>query len=157
MKTLHELIEDVVVSGISVTVRPVAPAKGPVFTREGAIILNQWHVEGNHPDFDDDRMIAVLFHELGHVKEHAAHPMSAGERRTPKNIEESEFWALRNTLEETSKLCRDGQPSPLRTALRFIKQRKESGREAPPYQNAIDRIAGSDLWASCEAMIENVA
>jgi hypothetical protein len=109
------------------------------------VIINNWYIRGMVPDYSENRMIVVLYHELGHI----AYFKGLGGRSA--DDAESEFQAFKNSLVECRKLAQGGDKGPLRTALHFIGQRQTSGHEPAYYQTALDRIVVDSLWGESQA------
>ena len=147
---LKALIETAQAEGISINVQLLGPNGGVGFAQEDqGVTINNYYLRVDDPNFPEDRLIIVLFHELGHLKYFAEVPIDA------RNSEDSEFRAFENSLEEARRLAlKQDDGGPLSLALHYIAQRQASGQEPQCYQAAIDRIISSDLWGSCKSIVE---
>jgi len=148
---LKALIEEEQRMGASIRIQLLGPNVGVGFAQENqGVILNNYFLRVDDPNFSEDRLIVVLFHELGHMKYFAEVP------KLERIQEDSEFRAFENSILETRRLAeQQNDPGPLNLAMRCIALRQISGREPQHYQAAIDRIIASELWKDCKDCQKN--
>jgi hypothetical protein len=147
---LSRCVHEAINSGFAIKIERCGPGKNPgMASTSGNIVINNWFLRGMAPEYSEDRLIVVLYHEIGHIKHFRSLELS--ESDPLPNQAESEYWAFENSLKECLHLHMSGDSGPLRTALHFIARRQSSGTEPPFYQKALDRIVSSDLWRDCHA------
>ena len=147
---LSQLVQEAIDSAFQIEIERLGPGQNPgTASTSGKIVLNNWFLRGMAPDFSEDRLIVVLYHEIGHVKHFRSLSLSEGDPLPDQA--ESEYWAFENSLNECLGLHTGEYSGPLRTALHFIARRQSSGTEPPYYQQALNRIVDSDLWRECHA------
>lgn len=113
------------------------PAKaGP----RGNIFIDIKYLEHEQPDFDDDRLVVVLYHEIGHL--HYFMTVPVGNR----NPEENEKFAFEYSLGKTKELAENGDCKPLKVGLRFMKIRSESENLQDPHVRALKRMVSEPLY-----------
>lgn len=146
MPKLEQHIDAVNINGGNVHIDELGPdVCAGIAEAPNKIIINNWYIRGMDPEHSENRMVVVLYHELGHLA------YFAGLNGSPMNEEESEFQAFRNSLAECRNLARGGDKGPLQTALHFIARRQTFRQEPAHYQAALDRIVTDSLWAQCQA------
>ncbi|HIG26972.1 MAG TPA: hypothetical protein EYQ50_03940 [Verrucomicrobiales bacterium] len=98
------------------------------------IILNKQFIEKPEASYPDDRMVGVLYHELGHVKyRKKIDPV------TP-DMKDDEFQAFSYSLKKCYAIAQaDGDSGPLDTSTRGILNRSKNPNENPEYLKAIHR------------------
>ena len=136
--------------GINITVELLGHGKTAGIAEENrGVILNNYYLRVDVPNYPEDRLIVVLYHEIGHMRYFASC------EAIDRTCEDSEYWAFENSLLEGKRLAEtENDSGPLSTALFYIAKRKESGDEKPHYQTAIDRIVDSELWSNCKKIVE---
>ena len=113
------------------------PAKaGP----RGNIFIDIKYLEHEQPAFDDDRLVVVLYHEIGHLHYFMTVPI------TNRNPEENEKYAFEYSLNKTKELSEKGDCSPLKTGLKFMKIRSESDNLQDPHVRALKRMVNEPLY-----------
>lgn len=136
-------------NGAIINVQRLGPNYGPGFvTEDGAVILNNFYLRADVdiPEYSEDRLIVVLYHELGHVK---------FLRTVKQHRADGVHAAFEHSLIECHRLAIDKKDKgPLNTALHYIDQRRQSENEPDHYQDALDRIVDSPLWKQCKALNE---
>lgn len=114
------------------------PAKaGP----RGNIFIDIKYLETQQHDFTDDRLIVVLYHEIGHL--HYFARVEPGKR----NVQDSEQAAFEYSLLKTKELAEKGDCLPLKTGLKFMKLRSEGNNLQDPHVRALKRIVQEPLYA----------
>ncbi len=115
------------------------PAKaGP----KGNIFIDAKYLEKDVPGFDDNRLIVVLYHEIGHL--HYFMRVQAPDR----NPQDSEQAAFEYSLLKTKELAEKGDCLPLKTGVRFMKLRSEGTNLQDPHVRALKRMVQEPLYAS---------
>lgn len=132
--------------GETIVFECLGSGEGPGFAYEGkGVVMNNYFLTNPKPDYPEERLIVVLYHEIGHMKYYRSVPPDQ------RNDEDSEFWAFENSLKASKTIATDQHdPGPLRMALKYIPIRQNSGKLRPYYQAAIDRITQSFLWIECQ-------
>ncbi len=97
-------------------------------------------------NFPEDRLIIVLFHELGHAKYLNDVPLEQ------QKLVDSEYRAFENSIDEAIRIAESGDHGPLKVALHYIQNRRNSAQEPSHYQDALDRITASELWNRAEKL-----
>ena len=120
---------------------------------DGKVSLNNWHILGHDPEFTEDRLIVVLYHEIGHIDHFRSLNLglALGDPVVPEpyvDQTESELFAFQKSLQECAKIADDGDAGPLHFAVHFIRKRQASGEEDQVYQLALNRIVESIIWAT---------
>ena len=132
--------------GYDISVERLGPGHGVgSASTDGKLTLNNWFLRGLAPEFSEDRLIVVLYHEIGHIDYFKSSGLVAGDSIPSQT--QSEFGAFEKSLEECKKILDQGDEGPLRTALHYIGMRQSSGLEAPDYQMALNQIVQSTRWA----------
>lgn len=118
------------------------PRSGPAFASpNGTIMINLEFLKNRKPAFDDNRLIVVLYHEVGHL-----HYFVTTER-SERNPENSEKAAFEYSLLKTKELAEKNDCMPLITGLRFMKQRSESNDLEDPHVRALKRMVNEPLYS----------
>ena len=109
-------------------------------SRTGTIIIDISFIESNIPNYDDNRLIVVLYHELGHLYFFSEHDNS--------NIssEDNEKYAFEYSLKRTKGLAEEGDCLPLKTGLKFMKLRSESDNLQDDHVRALKRMVNEQLF-----------
>ncbi len=114
------------------------PAKaGP----KGNIFIDIKYLESEQPNFDDNRLIVVLYHEIGHLHYFMTTPP------TKRDIMENEKFAFEYSLLKTKELAANGDYMPLKTGLKFMKLRSESNNLQDPHVRALKLMVTEPLYA----------
>ena len=127
-------------------------SKGPGFysIQDNKIILNNWYLRGQDPEYPEDRLIIVLFHELGHADYHAKLRVEGKK----ENRADSEYAAFKNSLERAIELVETvGDYGPLKLVVFHLERRQQSGSKKEYYQYALNKIIRSKLWKSARLML----
>jgi hypothetical protein len=113
------------------------PAKaGP----KGNIFIDIKYLEHEQPGFDDDRLIVVLYHEIGHLHYFATVPV------VNRNPEENEKYAFEYSLAKTKELAEKGDCRPLEVGLKFMKSRSETDNMQDPHVRALKRMLSQPVY-----------
>ena len=116
--------------------------KGPGFANpNGTVTLNLDYFVNKKPRFDDNRLIVVLYHEIGHL--HYFDKTAKGKR----NPEESEKAAFEYSLQKTKEMAALKDCLPLKAGLHFMVQRSQSGETSDPHVRALKRMVNEPLYA----------
>ena len=122
--------------------RALGPGKGPAAASgNGVITLDPDYLEPGRPAFDDDRMVVVIYHEIGHLHYYEEVP------RPLWNSGDSEQAAFEYSLKMTRKLADEGDCGPLATGVYFMKLRSEGTNLADPHTRALKRMVTEPLYA----------
>ena len=125
-----------------VFVRAEGRGHGPAFAApNGVIRIDISFLEDPKPNFDDNRMVVVLEHEIGHL--HYFETTSTAVR-TPENSEKAAF---EYSLKITRAMAEKGDCAPLQTGLRFMKLRSEGNNLADAHVRALKRMVHEPLYA----------
>ncbi len=115
---------------------------GPAFASPAGVIdIDISYLEHQRPNFDDNRLVVVLFHELGHLHYFVTVP------RAQWTSDNSEQAAFEYSLLRTKQLAEAGDCGPLATGVKFMKLRSEGTNLADPHVRALKRIVTEALYA----------
>ncbi len=104
------------------------PAKaGPL----GNIFIDAKYLENEQPGFDDNRLIVVLYHEIGHLHYFMTVPPPQ------RNMVQSEKYAFEYSLQKTKQMADSGDCLPLKTGLKFMKLRSQGTNLQDPHVRAL--------------------
>ena len=107
----------------------------------GAVRLDRRFLEHPQPGYDDNRLVVVLYHEVGHLHYFSAVP--PGQR----NSEASERAAFDYSLLKTKALAEAGDCAPLQTGLRFMLLRSQSSDLTDPHVRALKSLVQEPPYA----------
>lgn len=125
-----------------VLVRPAGPLTTPATAAPGGTVrLDVRFLEQPRPGFDDNRLVVVLYHEVGHLHYFAQVPPG---QRSP---EASERAAFDYSLLKTKELAAAGDCGPLQTGLYFMLRRSQSNDLADPHVRALKSLVQEPLYA----------
>jgi hypothetical protein len=122
-------------------IKTTGPDNGPAFAYpNGVIRINVKYLESQQPTFDDNRLIVVLYHEIGHLHYFMNTPLAN------RNSQDSEQAAFEYSLLKTKQMAEAGDCLPLKTGLRFMKLRSESDNLQDPHVRALKIIVKEPLY-----------
>lgn len=116
-------------------------------SNNGVITIDLSFIETSNPNFDDNRLVVVLYHELGHLYYFA-------EYKTTDNTEDNEKFAFEYSLKRTKELAENGDCLPLKTGLKFMKLRSQSDNIADEHVRALKRMVNEPLYLEYMQYIE---
>lgn len=115
---------------------------GPAFASpKGIITINIDYILTPRPNFDDNRLIVVLYHEVGHLHYYVT------TKQADWNPENSEKAAFEYSLLKTKELAEKGDCLPLQSGLTFMKLRSEGTNLKDPHVRALKRMVTEPLYA----------
>lgn len=106
----------------------------------GVINIDVSFLENPKPNFDDNRLIVVLYHEIGHLHYFTNTALSD---RAPMNSEKAAF---EYSLLKTKEMAEKGDCLPLQTGLKFMKLRSESNNLQDPHVRALKLMITEPLY-----------
>ncbi|MBD1394107.1 hypothetical protein [Mucilaginibacter glaciei] len=106
----------------------------------GVINIDISYLEHPKPDFDDNRLIVVLYHEIGHLHYFTITPPAD---RAPMNSEKAAF---EYSLLKTKEMAEKGDCLPLKTGLKFMKLRSKSNNLQDPHVRALKLMVTEPLY-----------
>lgn len=116
--------------------------KGPGFANpNGTVTLDLDYFINKKPRFDDNRLIVILYHEVGHL-----HYYNKTER-SKRNPEDSEKAAFEYSLLKTKEMAEAKDCLPLKTGLRFMLLRSQSNETSDPHVRALKRMVNEPMYA----------
>lgn len=116
--------------------------RGPAFAAPAGVIrIDAGYLETRRPNFDDNRMVVVFEHELGHLHYYQQTPR---EQWSPENSEKAAF---EYSLKVTRAMAEKGDCGPLQSGLKFMKLRSESDNMADAHVRALKRMVQEPLYA----------
>ncbi|MVN76114.1 hypothetical protein GO988_07235 [Hymenobacter sp. HMF4947] len=125
-----------------VVVRSALPLATPAMAfANGAVRLDLRYLQTAQPGFDDNRLVVVLYHEIGHLHYYRTVPAPS---RTP---EASERAAFDYSLVKTRELAAAGDCAPLQTGLRFMLLRSQAHDLADPHVRALKALVQEPAYA----------
>jgi hypothetical protein len=113
----------------------------------GAVRLDRRFLEQPQPGYDDNRLVVVLYHEIGHL--HYFSTVPPGQR----NSQASERAAFDYSLLKTKALAEAGDCAPLRTGLRFMLLRSQSNDLADPHVRALKTLIQEPLYTDYQQYV----
>jgi len=113
----------------------------------GAVRLDRRFLEQPQPGYDDNRLVVVLYHEVGHL--HYFRTVPPGQRTS----EASERAAFDYSLLKTKALAEAGDCAPLQTGLRFMRLRSQSSDLADPHVRALKSLVQEPLYAAYQSYV----
>lgn len=117
-------------------------ATGPGFANpDGTVTLNLDYFINKKPRVNDDRLIVILYHEVGHLHYYSKNPKG---KRSP---EESEKYAFEYSLKMTKEMAANKDCLPLKAGLYFMLQRSKSDEVSDPHVRALKRMVNEPLYA----------
>ena len=122
------------------------PAKA---SKDGKIILDVSYLETtSNNDFDDNRLVIVLYHELGHLYYNS--------KNQNGNVEDNEKFAFEFSLKRAKDLAVKGDCGPLNTGMKFMQLRSLSNQLQDPHVRALKRIFNEPLIKSYAAFLKKI-
>jgi len=116
---------------------------GPAFASpKGEITVNVEFIQTPKPNFDDNRLIVVLYHEIGHLHYYL------NTKQSNWNPEDSEKAAFEYSLARTKDMAEKGDCLPLQTGLKFMKLRSEGTNLQDAHVSALKRMVKEPLYAA---------
>lgn len=116
--------------------------QGPGFANpNGTVTLNLDYFVNKKRRFDDNRLIVVLYHEIGHL--HYFNETPRGKR----NPEDSEKAAFEYSLKKTKEMVVNKDCLPLKAGLHFMLLRSQSNEISDPHVRALKRMVNEPLYA----------
>jgi len=113
----------------------------------GAVRLDRRFLESPQPGYDDNRLVVVLYHEVGHLHYYSQVP--PGQRSS----QASERVAFDYSLLKTKGLAEAGDCRPLQTGLRYMMLRSLSNDLADPHVRALKTLVQEPAYAEYEAYV----
>jgi hypothetical protein len=113
----------------------------------GAVRLDRRFLEHPQPGFDDNRLVVVLYHEVGHLHYFSTVPPDQ------RNSQASERAAFDYSLLKTKALAEAGDCAPLQTGLRFMLLRSQSNDLADPHVRALKNLVQEPAYAAYKAYV----
>lgn len=110
----------------------------------GTMVFDLYYIENNIRDYDDNRLVVVLFHELGHLYDNVG--------RTTVEREEAAF---NFSISKLRKLADLGDCEPLITGLKFMKLRSTQNLNSDPHTVALKKLVLTESFKDNEKYIEN--
>ncbi|MBO2008376.1 hypothetical protein [Hymenobacter negativus] len=107
----------------------------------GVVRLDVRYLESPQPGFDDNRMVVVFYHEIGHLHYFRTVPVA---RRT---ADANERAAFDYSLQMTQHLADAGDCGPLQAGLRFMLLRSQSSNLADPHVRALQSLVQEPAYA----------
>jgi len=113
----------------------------------GAVRLDRRYLEQPQPGYDDNRLVVVLYHEVGHL--HYFRTVPPGQR----DSQASERTAFDYSLLKTKALAEAGDCAPLQTGLQFMRLRSQSSDLADPHVRALKSLMQEPLYADYQRYV----
>ncbi len=124
-----------------VFIKTSGPDTGPASASPTDVIrISTRYLESEQPGFDDNRLIVVLYHEIGHLHYFLRTPQAN------RNPQDSEQAAFEYSLLKTKEMAETGDCLPLKTGLKFMKLRSESDNLQDPHVRALKIIVKEPLY-----------
>lgn len=121
-------------------------SRGPAFAQfsDGTITFDLYFIENQIPTYDDNRLVVILYHELGHLYDNVS--STAAER---------EEQAFRFSVLKLKKLAESGDCGPLSTGLKFMRLRSENDNLSDPHNIGLKNLVQSSLFTETEKYVAN--
>ena len=113
---------------------------GAAVIETGSILINVSTLMDKRPEWDDNRFVVILYHEIGHL--HYGEKIPKEER----NPIDNEKAAFEYSLIKTKELAEKGDCGPLKTGLHFMQQRSEGTNERDPHVKALKLMVTEPLY-----------
>jgi len=123
MKKLNKYIQIETQNGFKI-IKAFSPSHGPGAANyeRNCVVLNSLFIYGNDTSFDENVLIGVLYHEIGHLKYFKKYPVTK-ENFTDEYKTNSEFFAFENSLIELQKIANNGDSTPLKATYEKLNER----------------------------------
>jgi len=107
------------------------------------------------PEFDEYRLIVILYHEIGHIKFFKKYKDSVFININDDT--ESEYHAFKNSLLECINIAKSGECRPLERALYFYQKRYDETEDGSSYKEALRKIIyiEKDEWNQAKVYCKN--
>ena len=146
-RALREMQQDSLLKRF-VVVQSALPLATPAMAfANGAVRLDLRYLQHQQPTFDDNRLVVVLYHEVGHL--HYFRTVPAASRTS----EASEQAAFAYSLLKTRELAAAGDCAPLQTGLRFMLLRSQSNDLADPHVRALKHLVREPAYADYQRYV----
>jgi hypothetical protein len=113
-------------------------------SNDGTIIFDLYFIENQVPTYDDNRLVVILYHELGHLYDNVS--------RTEAEREEQAF---RFSVIKLRQLAENGDCEPLSTGLKFMKLRSSNDNFTDAHTIGLKTFIKSELFIDNEMYVEN--
>ena len=144
---LWAIMETIKDDGVHVKISGEMRGPGKASGKDRMVIGSKFLID-DMPQFPEDRLIIVLYHEFGHIK------LNRETARGQRNPVKHELAAFSYSLEAAKKMAEDGDYGPLEQVLHFLKLRLERGQAKDPHTLALRQLVGNDLWEECVSVLE---
>jgi hypothetical protein len=125
-----------------VFIRSAEQGSGPAFANpNGNIRIDVRYLESEVPNFDENRLIVVLYHEIGHLHYFLNTPVA------DRISENSEKAAFEYSLLKTKEIAETGDCMPLQAGVKFMKLRSKGTNLQDPHVRALKRMVNEPLYA----------
>ena len=118
--------------------------KGPAWAGGGAMTFDLYYIENLIPNYDDNRLVVILYHELGHLYDNVS-----------KSAAEREEQAFRFSIIKLKKIADDGDCGPLSTGLYFMRERSKSNDLSDPHNIGLKNLIQTNLFLDNEKYVAN--
>ena len=118
------------------------------------IILNSKFIWGLINGFDENNMIDVLYHEIGHLEYFRNTPICR-DKFDEKYKADSEYYAFSFSLKKLLNIAENGDIEPLKASIIKLNERIEKitnncfEDDEPSHILALDLISSSDIYKQC--------
>lgn len=116
----------------------------------GIIKFDISFIEGDISTYDDNRLVVVLFHEIGHLYYFSKH------REGYRDRQDNEKYAFEYSLKKTKEMADNGDCMPLKTGLKYMLLRSQSNDLQDEHVRALKILVNekmfkrySDYTATC--------
>jgi hypothetical protein len=110
--------------------------------KNGIIILDLSFIENNVDTYDDNRLVVVVYHELGHLYYFKKNEESN------RNSQDNEKFAFEFSLKKTKELAEKGDCEPLKTGVKFMSLRSQSNNLNDEHVRALKIMVNEPLFES---------
>lgn len=139
-----------------------SPYHGPGIANyeENCVVLNQRFLMGHIESFNENDLIGVLYHEIGHLKYIKLHPVV--ELKLTEDFKvNSEYYAFEYSLIVLLEIANNGDFDPLKAMFNKISDRIRKVQEnnfedednSQSHINALLKISDSEIFAKCSSYL----
>jgi hypothetical protein len=118
------------------------------------VFLNDFYIQGEINDLDENCMIGVLYHEIGHLVYYKSHPIETGEFSEEFKIK-SEYFAFTYQLKKLMVIANDDDKEPVKASILKLTERitdiknNNLSKETYSHIEALKMLAVSEIYKEC--------
>lgn len=143
-----------------------SPWHGPgiVNYEKNCVVLNLKYLTRQIESFDENALIGILYHEIGHLEYFKQYPVTR-ENFTEDYKAESEYYAFEYSLITLLNIANDGDAEPLKVLFEKISDRIkkiqrndfEDENNSLSHINALQKISKSKIYSLCNQYLKAIS